>query len=263
MYKLGRHPRAFDPRIVHLSPLMAMRSLPPPPASVNYSHGMPAHIGMMLNDTLGDCTCAAPGHAVQVWSFNAQKKLVTPTDQEILGLYEKTCGYDPSQTQPDGSNPTDQGGNMQTVQNWLMKNGIPLPGGGTTKVLLWVEVDVRNKLDVMRIIDECGVCNIGFNVPQYLLPQDGSPPPRQWIVNPGADNTIIGGHDVVLVGYDQNMITLASWGGWYQMSWGFFEQFCDEAYGIACQMWVEKTGKTPAGLTLQQMETLMRAVKNP
>ena len=255
-FKLGRTPRGRDPKVCHYSSLMAGRPLPPPPTALDYSHGMPSNIGMMLNDELGCCTCAAPGHAVQVWSFNSHGKMLTPTDQEILTLYEQTCGYDPN-AGPPGQNPTDQGGNMQAVQNYLMKNGIPLPGGGTTEVLLWVEADVRNKTDIMRVIDECGVCNIGFNVPAYLM--DSAPPPV-WTLQPGDDNSIIGGHDVILVGYDQHNVKLASWGAWYRMSWDFFEKFTDEAYGIACEMWVKATGKTPAGLTMAQLQKLMAAI---
>ena len=257
MYKLGRTPRGRDPRVPHLSSLINGRKLPAPPASVDYSHGMPTKLGMMGNDEWGDCTAADEGHSVQVWSYNAQKHMLTPTDQEILALYSGVTGFDPN-AGPPGHNPTDQGANMQAVMDYLMKHGIPLPGGKTTKVLLYVEVDVRNKQDIQRIIHECGVCHIGFDVPAYLLP--GGPPPKQWVLDPAGDQTIIGGHDVALVGYDANWLTLASWGAWYQMSWDFFEQFTEEAYGIACQMWVEKTGKTPAGLTVQQMETLMKAL---
>lgn len=261
MYKLGRLPRAYDPKIPHYSALLAGRELAPPPPSIDYSKGMPTSLGMMLNDVEGDCTCAKAGHLVQVWSFNAQKQMLTPTDQQIQAIYEGACGFDPN-AGPPGDNPTDQGGNMQVVANYLETNGLPLPDGSTTPLLLWVEIDFRNQQDVMRIIDECGACDIGFNVPQYLIPTDGSPPPKVWDLQPDQDNTIIGGHDVILVGYDDQYLTLASWGAWYQMSWQFLPQFTEEAYGYAGQMWVEATGKTPAGLTLAQMETLMTATKN-
>jgi hypothetical protein len=36
----------------------------------------------------------------------------------------------------------------------------------------------------------------------------------------------------------------------------------DEIYVIADSEWVEKTGKTPGGLTLDQLETQMQALKN-
>ena len=255
MFKLGRTPRGRDPKVCHYSSLVADKALPAPPASVNYSHGMPANIGMMLNDQLGDCTCADIGHSIQVWSYNSHGKMLTLPDAEILAFYEKICGYIPGQPA------TDQGGNMQVVRNYIQQHGIPIPGTTPAKVLLWVEVDKRNHDDVKRVIDECGGCSIGFNVPQYILPDDGSPPPRQWVLQPSADNSIIGGHDVYVVGYDAHMLTLASWGGWYQMGWSFWDKFVDEAYGTACDMWVKATGKTPAGLTVQQLEKLMNAMK--
>ena len=82
-FKLGRLLRTYDPRIPHLSALRAGQTPPTPPASIDYTKGMPANLGMMLNDTLGDCTCAAVYHAIQVWSFNALKKIDTEPDSDV------------------------------------------------------------------------------------------------------------------------------------------------------------------------------------
>jgi hypothetical protein len=79
-YKVGRLHRTYDASIPHLSALLAGQTLAPPPAWVDYTKGMPAKLGMMLNDTLGDCTCAAVYHAIQVWTHNARKKMVTWPD---------------------------------------------------------------------------------------------------------------------------------------------------------------------------------------
>src|SRR5215813_7728047 len=92
--KLGRTPRSYNPRIPHLSAILAGKQVPPPPPSVNYSGKMPADFGMMMNDTLGDCTCAAFYHAIQVWSFNAKNKEVTEPDKDVEQLYIQACGYD-------------------------------------------------------------------------------------------------------------------------------------------------------------------------
>ena len=98
-FMLGRLARAHDPRIPHLSALLAGKTLPPPPAQVDYTKGMPKNLGMMLNDTLGDCTCAAVYHAIQVWTFNASKgkAIDTEPDSDVEKLYELACGYKPSQ----------------------------------------------------------------------------------------------------------------------------------------------------------------------
>ena len=101
---------------------------------------------------------------------------------------------------------------------------------------------------------------IGFNVPQYIMPPDEEPL-KVWDVNPKADNTVGGGHAVVLAGYDANGARLISWGQYYTMTWAFFEKFVDEAYAIADAGWITKFNTTPGGLTLQQLEQAMQALK--
>src|SRR5271154_6174887 len=97
-FKLGRTPRAYDPRVPHMSALLAGKTLPVPPSSVDYTKGMPANLGVMLNDTLGDCTCAAFYHALQVWTFNVTKgkAIDTEPDIDVKKLYELACGYNPN-----------------------------------------------------------------------------------------------------------------------------------------------------------------------
>jgi hypothetical protein len=119
---------------------------------------------------------------------------------------------------------------------------------------------VKNTDNVKRTIYDCGVAYIGFNVPQYIMPPNADPLPV-WDVNPNADNTIIGGHAVVLAGYDANGARVISWGEYYTMTWAFFAQFVDEAYAIADAMWITAKNATPGGLTLQQLEQAMQALK--
>ncbi len=253
-YKLGRLPRTFDPAIPHVSALLAATPvLPPPPPAVDYTHGMPSNLGMMLNDTLGDCTCAAYYHARQVWTFNTGK-MVTEPDRDVEDLYIKACGYDPRK---GGEGP---GGIEQKVLTYLMKKGAAVGAKGTTRheIAAFIEVDPRNRDDVKRTIVDCGVAYIGFNVPENIMPVN-APPPSTWKVQPGA--RIIGGHAVVLAGYDANGARLISWGGYYTMTWDFFATYVDETYAIADTAWFStKTKKSLAGLTLPQLEKLMRAL---
>lgn len=55
--KLGRLPRTFDQRVPHLSSLRLMGSiqLPALPNEIDNAIGLPADLGIMLNDRLGDC----------------------------------------------------------------------------------------------------------------------------------------------------------------------------------------------------------------
>lgn len=80
--KFGRLPRAFNPRVPHLSSLLMGVDLPAPPASLDYTSVLPTSLGMFGNDSLGDCTCAAVMHALQVWSANATGVCDTEPDHK-------------------------------------------------------------------------------------------------------------------------------------------------------------------------------------
>ena len=253
-HHFGRTPRSFNPRVPHLSALLAGKKLPAPPASVDNTAGMPANFGMMLNDTLGDCTCAAYYHARQVWTYKAQKKEDTEPNKDVELLYEQACGYNPAQ---GGEGP---GGNEQTVLTFLLNTGAPTgpTGAQRDKILAFVEVDPRNTLDIKRTIYDCGVVYIGFPVPSNIVPP-GQDPPAVWDYDPNAQMTGEG-HAVVLVGYNANGAEVISWGQRYTMTWAFVNNIVDEAYAIADRSWVEATGKTPANMTPAQLEQQMQAL---
>lgn len=253
-FKLGRLPRIHLPGVPHLSSLLAGLSLPPPPASVDYTAGMPSNLGAMLNDQLGDCTIAAMFHALQVWSFNATGTMLTAPDSDVLATYESFCGYNPS-------NPsTDQGGVEQNVLADWVSQGIPTGTGSQVQQLAaFVEVDPRNTEDVQRTIDWCGVCYLGISVPSYLM-QSLTAPGSTWGVQ-HANTSIVGGHAVILAGYNATTAKVISWGNFYEMTWAFLHKYCDESYALADADWIAATGKTPAGWTLAQLEQQMSALK--
>ncbi|MGH7038477.1 MAG: hypothetical protein ACREFK_12660 [Stellaceae bacterium] len=253
--KLGRTHRTYDPRIPHLSALLAGQVLPPPPPQADWSKGMPTELGMMRNDTLGDCTCAAVYHALQLWTFDTGGQMDTEPDNDVVKLYILACGYNP---RLPGEGP---GGNEQHVLKYLLRNGAPVgpEGGNRHRIAAFIEVDPRNTDDVKRTINDCGVAYIGFNVPQNIVPQ-GAPPPAVWSVDP-SDPPIVGGHAVVLPGYTSDGIKVISWGEFYTMTWEFFAKYVDEVYAIADPTWIARDGKTPGGLTLEELEVQMQALR--
>lgn len=261
--KLGRLARFHDPRIPLLQNLLEQQSLqastPEPfPPAVDYTKGMPSYLGIMKNDTLGDCTCAAYYHALQVWSFNTLHTIDTEPDLDVVDLYEQACGYKPNPNNPNDEGP---GGNEQHVLKFLLNQGAPYgPSGGQRhKISAFVEISVQNTDNIKRAIHDAGLVYIGFNVPQYIMPP-GKAPLAVWDVNPQANNKIVGGHAVVLAGYDANGLRLISWGTYYTMTWAFFAKFVDEAYAIADSEWFAN-GKTLGGLTLPQLEQAMSGLK--
>jgi hypothetical protein len=253
--RLGRLHRTYNPRVPHMSALLAGQVLAPPPAAVDYTATMPKELGVMLNDKLGCCTCAAYYHARQVWSANAESKIITEPDVDVEKLYVLACGYNP---RVPGEGP---GGNEQHILTYLLNSGAPTGPNGAVKhkIDAFVEVDPRNLDDVRRTIVDCGVAYIGFNVPSSLMPP-GAPPPAVWQVVRG-DDKIVGGHAVVLAGYDANGARVISWGQFYTMTWDFFSTYVDEVYAIADSTWFTTKGTTPGGMTLDQLAAQMQGLK--
>lgn len=75
------------------------------------------------------------------------------------------------------------------------------------------------------------------------------------------DETIIGGHAVVLTSYDKDGFTCISWGKAYRVTNAFIAKFMEEAYAIVDPAWVDITGKTPLGMTPEQLETQMQSLR--
>ena len=254
MVKLGRKARVRRPGVPHLSMMLAGRSIPVAPTSADYTKGLPVNLGAMLNNELGDCTCAAFYHALQVWSNLSNPPIETEPDSNVELLYEQACGYVPDDED------TDTGGIEQDVLTYLLNTGAPVGPNGSLrhKIAGFVEVDPRNVNDVKLTIAECGLAYIGFNVPSFVMSETA--PNSDWAVQPGPVD-IIGGHAVILVGYNLARATVISWGQFYTMTWEFFAQYVDEVYGIIDPLWVGKGGKTPYGLTESDTESAMQLLK--
>jgi hypothetical protein len=218
---------------------------------------MPAELGVMLNDRLLNCTCAAFYHALQVWTFNAaggtSARMLTASDAYVQRLYTLACGYDPGKA---GEGP---GGKAQPVLKYLLKHGAPVGPRRRNRILAYIEIDPRQVDDVKRAINDCGLVYVGFNVPKYLGPQNPHLP-KVWDVDP-SNRRMIGGHAVIVTGYDKQTLDVISWGRFYKMTWKFFGKYVEEVYAIADPAWIAATGKTPGGLTLKELDTQMQALR--
>lgn len=249
--RFGRLPRARSPKVAHLSALLAGRRLFSPPATVDWTKGMPVNLGAMGNNSRGDCTCAAYYHAIQVWTANANA-IDTEPDADVLQMYQEACGYNPADPA------TDRGGVEQDVLAYLVNTGAPVLAG-RHKLAAFVEVDPRNPIDVRQAVAECGLIYVGFQVPNYLTAQEA--PGAVWDVQIGND-AIVGGHAVVVAGYNTGGLRVISWGNYYTMTWAFWSKFVDEAYALIDTDWLRSTGFTPFGMTLAQLEQQMEAIKS-
>ena len=116
--RLGRKAIKTDSRTLALGDYLTP-ALPPPPPSADWTKGITSW-GMMLNDTLGDCTIAGAGHAVQVWTANTAS-IATLPDPTIESYYQQWDGYVP------GNSSTDNGGVELDVLNDWRRKAAPKP----------------------------------------------------------------------------------------------------------------------------------------
>ena len=77
--------------------------------------------------------------------------------------------------------------------------------------------------------------------------------PPQGTSGPGAPGSW-GGHAVPVVAYDPRGLTVITWGKALRMTWGFWQAYCDEAYGILSPDFLAK-GKAPNGFDLATLKS--------
>jgi hypothetical protein len=243
--KLGKQTAHHDSRVPMLSKYTA--ALPVPPATVNYDSKI-TNLGMMLNNTLGDCTCAAVGHCIQQWTAEAQKKEVIVPDPVILKLYEIVGHYDPNNPK------SDRGAVEINVLNYWLAN--PVDGN---KLSAFCALEPQNLQEVKDAVYIFGNCYIGLQMPLSAQQQ------TVWTVPPGGPTGqgapgSWGGHAVPIVAYDGRGLTCITWGQLIRMTWQFWNTYCDEAYGLLSPDWIA-AGKAPQGFDSKQLITDMGELK--
>ena len=249
--KLGKQLARHDPRTLLLASYVTPALPAPPP-----QHDLTAKIhswGMMENDQLGDCTCAAAGHLIMEWTANAGKKMVKPTDKQIVAAYSAITGYNPA----TGAN--DNGAVEIDVLNYWRQSGI-----AKHKIGAYVALEPSNHIHIMDSVYIFEGCYIGLQLPVSAQAQVQNHQP--WSVPPGGPTgdgkpDSWGGHAVPVVAYDQRGVTVVTWGALQTMTWSFWEAYCDEAYAILSTDYLDDKQQSPAGFNMQQLQADLSDLK--
>jgi hypothetical protein len=251
--KLGKLTARHDPRTLMLASY-ATAKLPAPPPAVNAAAKVKGPWGLMDNDQIGDCTCAAAGHLIMEWTATAQSKMATPSDQEIVAAYSAITGYNPT----TGAN--DNGAQELDVLNYWRQQGI-----GGHNIQAYMALEPSNHVHVMDSVWIFGGCYIGLALPKSAQAQTSNK--KTWSVpasgtsGDGAPGSW-GGHAVPVVAYDSRSLTVVTWGALQTMTWGFWAAYCDEAYAILSPDYLgQKGGKTPSGFDMQQLQADLADLK--
>jgi hypothetical protein len=240
--KLGKLPPRHDRRTLMLEKYLPQ--LPPFPETMDWG-GIVTSWPMFLNDRLGDCAYAAPGHMIQAWTANVGS-LFTPTDDQILAAYAAGSGYNPD----DPS--TDQGAVELDVLKYWRNTGI-----AGRIIGAYASIRPYNDSHVKAAIHLFGGLYIGVSLPVTAQDQDiwdvvpGDPPdarPGSW-----------GGHAVNVTGYDLTGLDVVTWGAVKRMTWAFWGRYVDEVWGIISPDFLVG-GQSPDGFALEQLNEDLKAI---
>jgi hypothetical protein len=244
-YRFGKHPPKVDYRTLRLRNYLTT-SLPPPPASYNVLTNVYAKLNtadptklfpMDGNDTLGDCTIAALAHAVTTYRGLVSKKAEIMPGAAVVKLYMHLTGG------------LDSGLNELDVLNYWRKH--PVSGD---EILGFVSIDPKSHAHVEQAIKLFGGVYLGFQVQQNCVQEFDARQP--WIPGPLTND----GHAVFGVAYDQNGVTVLTWGNTQQATWAWWDECVDEAYAI-----LPPEAKTPGfapGFDVAQLLTDLASVAN-
>ncbi|MGA2634103.1 MAG: hypothetical protein ABSF16_07710 [Terracidiphilus sp.] len=241
--KLGRKAIKIDSRTLAFGDYLRP-GLPSPPPAADWTKGITAW-GMMLNDTLSDCSIAAAAHAVQVWTANTGS-MVTVPDATVESYYEQWAGY------VAGNPQTDTGGvQLDVLTDWRKQGFV----GNALKA--FADPKFASLEEIRHSIALFGGVYIGLALPMTAQTQD------VWdVVATGGANAnpnSWGGHCVFVPKYDEKGFTCITWGQLKTMTLAFWKKYCDEAHTLLGHDWLSAKG-APNGFDRAQLEADLEVI---
>ena len=241
--RFGKLPKKSDYRTLRFKSYI-LPSLAGPPASFNVltkvyeklSTSNPTTLFPMDgNDSLGDCTIAGLAHATTVYDGLLGKQKIMPT-ASVEQLYFKLTGG------PDSGL-----AELDVLKYW---SNHKVYG---SNILAYVSIDPKNHEHVQQAIELFGGVYLGFQVQANAIPDFDAR--RPWTPGPLTND----GHAVYAVAYDQNTVTVLTWGNTQQGTWDWWDECVDEAYAIVPQQ--AKNANFAPGFNVQQLEANLAEVQ--
>jgi hypothetical protein len=193
-----------------------------------------ANWDMLGNDKYGDCTFAGMVHAFMATANLEKEEETFPTTGETVTAYlTYTSGQDVGAVE------------AQLLQTWKDKEILG------RQLIAYAPVPVSNQKQIKEVIHSFGLCYIGIKVPAACETQFQQHQP--WaITNTPADDQILGGHCVILVGYDSSYFYAITWGAIQKVEYSWLTKYMDEAWAIITPEIASKDGYN--GLNLNQLK---------
>jgi hypothetical protein len=215
-YKFGKLAPRLDDRTLKMAKYTKL--LAPPPVAFDNLLTVKGKLGinnpqvlfpMDGNDRLGDCTIAGIAHATTVYNglIGSQK---IPLAENVIKYYFKI-----THCKDTGCNELD------VLRRWKKK------GFEGEKPIAYGSIDPKNHMLVKQCIQLFGGVYLGFEVQEDCMKDFDAKKP--WTPGPILPYE---GHAVYATSYDQDYITLLTWGDTQKGTWDWWDECVDEAYAI-------------------------------
>jgi hypothetical protein len=213
--RFGKHPKKNDYRTLRFSKYTGTLAAPPASADVTArvynacgSDDPKVVFPIDGNDQYGDCTIAALAHAVTVFQGQIGERKIWGA-KSVEKLYFKLSGGQ------------DTGLNELDVLNYWRKHS-----ADGDKIVAYAAIDPKNHEHVKQAVATFRGCYIGFQVQQNAIADFDAG--RPW--TPGKLTN--GGHAVFAIGYDEDTVSVLTWGGVQKGTWAWWDECVDEAYAL-------------------------------
>jgi hypothetical protein len=235
--QLGKLPVRTDVRTLSLGRYVDDARLPRPPDTFDEASGV-SRWPMYANDRTGDCTIAAAAHMIEAWTAARRGRPVEISERAVLAAFDDVKVVDPG-TGEEGAIELD-------VLRYWRAHGI-----GGHRIGAYARVSVHDRTLVQTAAWLFGGLYIGIQLPLTAREQEvwdftgslsGPARPGTW-----------GGHAVDVVRYDTRGLTVVTWGRLQQLTWSFWGRYCDEAYCIISNDFLEH-GSAPNGFDVAALE---------
>ena len=160
------------------------------------------------NDRWGDCTVAALAHAITIYNGKIGKKKIW-AEKEVIKLYMHLAGG------------VDSGLNELDVLNYWQSHKVD-----GDKIFAFAKIDAKNHTHIKQAIQLFGGVYLGFQVQKNCIEEFNAR--KTWTPGPLTHD----GHAVYAVAYDNNGVTMLTWGHTQKGTWAWWDECVDEAYAI-------------------------------
>lgn len=220
--RLGKLEYVFDPHTLKMARFISDEITAPPTFNVDKGK-KPFPTNMWGNNAWGDCVLATRANEQLRFERIEQRRTIPMTDQIVIDKYKEMTG---SQSPGDAR---DQGLVMLYANRDWRKAGWKV-GTRNYNIYAYGELDPHNHEQLRQACFALAGLQFGFALPVGIQGKQG------WIYNgetggewePGS----WGGHAVYCLGYDQNGMTIMTWGYKCKVNWAFIDKYADEAWAI-------------------------------